>query len=140
MKEYLNVCEKKYLGNLLKIYPNKLIDEQYYEMGAYRAYSIGNILIRIVNDKGIVTLEMKSKYDGKKEYFEVSEYAEYLGIDYRYEKKGIMQLNLEQQKTIIEDNWKRIQNASGIIRHRLVYRKLNKIRAEKSGIMFPGMK
>ncbi len=100
MKARLDQAIDKYFAPLARQYGFVLVNEEAYGMGALKDYSAENVLVRVVNDRGIVSFEIAPLSDPERR-FDVAVYKEYLDPP----KLGVLNLSLQQQADFLESHW-----------------------------------
>lgn len=137
LEEELDKCVNKYLTSLLEKRPNKLLEKSAGSMGALKKFEFSNLVLWIINDRGIISIEINSKhFKAKHNMFDVSAYAESIGIDLRHEKQGIMCLSLEQQRIILEENWERLEDDMSKDKIQGTMKRIDDVRRIRSKAMF----
>ncbi|MDH3315275.1 MAG: hypothetical protein OER43_05860 [Gammaproteobacteria bacterium] len=106
MKAQLDKAIDQYVAPLARQYGFVLVNEEAYGMGSLKDYEAGNLFIRILNDKGIVSLEIApSSYRGKR--YDLGLYKEYLDPP----KLGVLNLSLQQQAEFLDSHWEWLNDA-----------------------------
>lgn len=100
MKAQLEEIIDKYFAPLVQKYDFALENEKAYGMGALKDYSAENVLVRVVNDRGIVSFEIAPLSDRDRR-FEIAMFKEYLNPP----KLGVLNLSLQQQADFLDSNW-----------------------------------
>ena len=100
MKQKLADAIEKYFRVLIEGHGFRLVNEYASGMGALKGYESENLFIRIVNDKGIISLEIAPKSNPKKMY-DIALYKELREPPLR----GSWNLSLQEQAEYLEDNW-----------------------------------
>ena len=100
MKEQLENAIRKYFEDLIERRRFRLKREDAYSMGALKEYECEEFIMQIVNDKGIVTLEVAPKSLPDKTRG-IAQYKELLVPPL----KGHWNLSLEEQASFLETNW-----------------------------------
>ena len=100
MKEKLEEAIKKYFRGLLKKHGLRLVKEFASGVGALKDFESENLFLRIVNDKGIVSLEIAPKSNPEKIY-DIALYKELREPP----AQGNWNLSLQEQADYLEDNW-----------------------------------
>ncbi len=100
MKAQLEKAIDKYFAPLAQKYGFALKNEEAYGMGALKDYSAENVLVRVVNDRGIVSFEIAPLSDRDRR-FDIAIYKEYLNPP----KQGVLNLSLQQQADFLKSHW-----------------------------------
>ncbi len=90
----------KYIEPLAKKYGFNLVKEEAYGMGALKDYVAGNLYIRLVNDKGIISFEIAPGHL-QNELRDVALYKELLAPP----PQGVWNLSLAEQAEFLDCNW-----------------------------------
>ena len=100
MRQKLEDAIEKYFRVFIEGHGFKLVNEYASGMGALKDYESENLFIRIVNDKGIISLDVAPKSNPKKMY-DIALYKELREPPAR----GSWNLSLQEQAQYLEDNW-----------------------------------
>ena len=100
MRRKLEDAIKKYFRVLIEGHELRLVNEYESGMGALKDYQSENLFIRIVNDKGIISLDIAPKSNPNKTY-DIALYKELREPPAR----GSWNLSLQEQAEYLEDNW-----------------------------------
>ena len=91
---------EKYLRVFIERHGLKLVNEYKSGMGALKDYESDNLFIRIVNDKGIISLDIAPKSNPAKTY-DIALYKELRDPP----KRGCWNLSLKEQAEYLADHW-----------------------------------
>ena len=100
MRQKLEDAIEKYFHVLIEGHGFRLVNEYASVMGALKDYESKNLFIRIVNDKGIISLDIAPKSNPEKTY-DIALYKELREPPVR----GCWNLSLQEQAEYLEDNW-----------------------------------
>ena len=100
MKQKLEDAIEKYFHVLIEGHGFRLMNEYASGIGALKDYESENLFIRIVNDKGIISLDIAPKSNPKKRY-DIALYKELREPPAR----GSWNLSLQEQAQYLEENW-----------------------------------
>ena len=100
LKKQLERAIEHYFQVLIDKYQLKCLNERAAGMGALKDYESQDLLIRIVNDKGIVSLEVGSTHRQDKKW-DISLVKDYLDPPHA----GSWNLSLQEQVKFLEENW-----------------------------------
>lgn len=100
MKAQLEKAIDKYFAPSIRKHGFALVNEEAYGMGALKDYSAENVLVRVVNDRGIVSFEIAPLSDPERR-FDIGIYKEYLNPP----KLGVLNLSLQQQTDFLDSHW-----------------------------------
>ena len=75
-------------------------------MGALKDYSAENVLVRVVNDRGIISFEIAPLSDRGRR-FDIALYKEYSDPP----KLGVLNLSLKQQADFLDCHWEWLNDA-----------------------------
>lgn len=100
MEAQLDNAISKYVAPLINKYGFVPIHREAMGMGALQDYEAGNLFIRIVNDRGIISFEVGPKKHSEKAW-DISIFKEYLSPP----KKGVLNLSLAQQAEFLDSHW-----------------------------------
>ena len=100
MRRQLETAIVKYFRVLIKGHGLKLVNEYESGMGALKDYESENLFIRIVNDKGIISLDIAPKSNPAKTY-DIALYKELRDPPNR----GCWNLSLKEQAEYLADHW-----------------------------------
>ena len=100
MRQKLDAAIEKYFRVLLERHGFTLVNEYESGMGALKDYKGENLLIRIINDRGIISLDVAPKSNPQKMY-DIALYKEFREPPAR----GSWNLSLQEQADYLEDNW-----------------------------------
>ncbi|MDX1527424.1 MAG: hypothetical protein R3337_02280 [Gammaproteobacteria bacterium] len=106
MKARLDDAIDKYFAPLAGKYGFALVNEEAYGMGALKDYSAENVLVRIVNDRGIIGFEI-APLSNRNRRFDLALYKEYLDPP----KLGVLNLSLQQQADFLDSHWEWLNDA-----------------------------
>ncbi len=106
MKAQLEKTIDKYFAPLVQKYGFLLVVEEAYGMGALKDYSAENVLVRVVNDRGLISFEIAPLSD-RDHRFDLALYKEYLDPP----KLGVLNLSLEQQADFLDSHWEWLNDA-----------------------------
>jgi hypothetical protein len=140
----LNISIEKYFQEILNQLNFKLYKENNQGMGASKNYKNKYLKLQIVNDKGLINLDISSKF-GKEDFRDaelVSSLIElnYLSIDkigkWQYEKVLNKRLDLNSQAKLLSDNWKTLIHLYNFWNYRKTIKKIDKLGYKRSMITF----
>jgi hypothetical protein len=100
MRQKLEDAIEKYFRGLIEGHGFRLVDEYASKMGVLKGYESENLFIRIINDKGIISLDIAPKSNPQKMY-DIALYKELREPPVR----GSWNLSLQEQADYLEDNW-----------------------------------
>ncbi len=106
MKAQLDKAIETYFAPLARKYGFTLVNEEAYGLGALRDYSVENVLVRIVNDRGIIGFEI-APLSERNRRFDIALYKEYLDPP----KLGVLNLSLRQQADFLDSHWEWLNDA-----------------------------
>ena len=105
MRRKLDDAIEKYFRTLIEKHGFRLVNEYESGMGALKDYESENLFIRIVNDKGIISLDIAPKSNPNKTY-DIALYKELREPP----ASGSWNLSLQDQAEYFEDNWAWLNN------------------------------
>ena len=100
MRRKLEDAIEKYFRMLIEEHRFRLVNEYASGMGALKNFESENLFIRIVNDKGIISLDIAPKSNPEKTY-DIALYKELREPP----ASGSWNLSLQEQAEYLEDNW-----------------------------------
>ncbi len=106
MKAQLEKAIETYFAPSIRKHGFALVNEEAYGMGALKDYSAENVLVRVVNDRGIVSFEIAPLIETERR-FDIALYKEYLDPP----KLGVLNLSLQQQVDFLESHWAWLNDA-----------------------------
>ncbi len=106
MKSKLEKAINKYLAPLARKLDLALVNEEAFGMGALKDFSADKVLVRVVNDRGIISFEIAPLSDREKR-FDLAIYKEYLDPP----KLGVLNLSLQQKVDFLESHWAWLNDA-----------------------------
>lgn len=106
MKAQLEEAIERYFASLVRKYGSVLVNEEAYAMGAVKDYSADHVLVRVVNDRGIVSLEIAPLSD-RGMRFDIALYKEYLDPP----RTGVLNLSLQHQADFLDSHWEWMNDA-----------------------------
>ena len=96
-------------------------------MGALKDYSAANLLVRVVNDRGIVSFEIAPLSDHNRR-FDIALYKEYLDPP----KLGVLNLSLQQQVDFLDSHWEWLNDALSAVNATATLTKIEKAARRRS--------
>lgn len=106
MEAKLDSAIEEYVTPLSKKYGFTPINRQVTGMGALQDYAAGNLFIRLVNDRGIISFEI-APLDHPEQTWDVTIFEEYLNPP----KRGVLNLSLQQQADFLDSHWEWLSEA-----------------------------
>ena len=100
MRKKLEDAIEKYFRVLIEAHGFRRVNEYASGMGALKDYESENLFIRIVNDKGIISLDIAPKSNPEKTY-DLALYKELREPP----AHGCWNLSLQEQAEYLENNW-----------------------------------
>lgn len=131
MKEQLEQAIDKYLKPLVEEHNFSSINEEAYAMGALHDYEVNNLFIRVVNDKGIISIEVAPKNFPKK-IWDIAIFKEYLEPP----KNGVLNLSLQQQTEFLSNTWQWLNDALSENNYKETLKEIAKAGKRRSDILF----
>ena len=142
--EDLNKAIDKYFIGLLNSNDFILYEENAKGMGALRKYENQKIKIQIINDRGLINLDVSSKH-GKEDFrdTEILYSMIELGLGSnmkigKWQREKILnkRLDLENQANFIKENWSVLIRLFDCENYKQTIKNINKIGLERSKLMF----
>jgi len=131
MKAQLEKAIDKYITPLAVEHRFSSINEEAYGMGALHDYEAQNLFIRIVNDKGIISIEIAPKKHPKK-IWDIAIFNEFLEPP----KNGVLNLSLQQQTAFLNNNWVWLNDALSETNYKETLKGIAQAGKRRSDILF----
>lgn len=134
MEKQLDEAISKYFDSLIANYNFSLIKQEAFGLGALKDYENENLYMRIVNDKGIISLEVGPK-SNTEQARDIALYKELKEPP----KQGCWNLSLQEQAEYLEDNWEWFLNALNEEHQKETLIKLNECGIQRARKILPGL-
>ncbi|WP_319591629.1 hypothetical protein [uncultured Draconibacterium sp.] len=142
--EDLNISIEKYCSDLLYSYEFEKVEEFYQGMGALKKFENKNLKIQIVNDRGLINLDISSKY-GDENYRDVELIKSLIELDAlsnekigKWERNKILNQNLDliSQCNFIIENIETLAKLFDRKNYKKTIKKIDKVGFERSHKLF----
>ena len=140
----LNTAIDKYFISMLTELDFELFDENNQGMGALKKFKNKHLKVQIINDKGLINLDISSKF-GKEDFRNAEIINSLIEIDkssnlnvgkWEYEKILNKRLDLESQAKLIKENRDTLIRLYNFWNHKKTIKRIDKLGLERSNIMF----
>lgn len=122
----------------------ELYDENSQGMGALKKYKNKYLKVQIINDRGLINLDISSKF-GKEDFRDAEIINSLIEIDKcskvkigKWEREKVLnkRLDLESQAKLMKENWDTLIQLFNFWNHKKTIKRIDKLGLERSNIMF----
>ena len=132
IEEYLDHCFGQFVQPVATELGLKLVKRQAEGLGGLYELSGGNLLVRLVNDRGLVSLEI-APASQPTDYWDLEIVS---GLFNPPPSRGVQRLNLEEQATLLRERWAELNSRFGTLHFILTRRTLSALGEQRARALF----